>query len=108
MLSEKDVSRLAELARIALTPAERKSLLKDLEKILAHFEELKSVDTDGVVPMAGLRLAEAGSGHAEAGGSRGTNVTREDVASGTPQVPSGVEAFPETHDGFLKIPPVFE
>lgn len=94
MLSKKDVSHLAELARLALTPAERKSLLKDMEKILAHFEELKVVDTEGVIPMVG--------------GTREMNAVREDVASVAPQVSSGAEAFPETHDGFLKIPPVFE
>lgn len=94
MLTEKDVSHLAELARIALSSEEKRSLLRDLEKILAHFEELKEVNTDDVPPMAG--------------GTHAENVFREDVASGTPQVSSGAEAFPEAHDGFLKIPPVFE
>jgi aspartyl-tRNA(Asn)/glutamyl-tRNA(Gln) amidotransferase subunit C len=93
MLSEKDVTHLAELARLALSPAEKKALLNDLEKILAHFEELKTVDTEGVPPVAG--------------GTTEKNVVREDVAGAIPQALSGVEAFPESQSGFLKIPPVF-
>ncbi len=98
---------MAELARLALSAGEKRALLKDLEKILAHFEELKTVNTDGVAPMAGPCLAEAGSSHAEAGGSRMKNAFREDEA-GTP-LPAEVAraAFPETQSGFLKIPPVF-
>ena len=94
MLSEKDVTHLAELARIALTPAERKSLLKDLEKILAYFEELKAVDTEDVAPIAG--------------GSHGTNAVREDEGGTALPAEAARAAFPETQSGFLKIPPVFE
>ncbi len=96
MLTEKDVAHLAELAHIALTAEEKRSLLRDLEGILAHFEELKGVDTEHVPPMAG--------------GTRLTNALRGD-GEGAPlaaaPVPSGVEAFPETRAGFLKVPPVF-
>ncbi|MFH1161912.1 MAG: Asp-tRNA(Asn)/Glu-tRNA(Gln) amidotransferase subunit GatC [Candidatus Jorgensenbacteria bacterium] len=93
MLSEKDVTHLAELARIALAPEEKKSLLKDLGGILAYFEELKAVDTEGVRPIAG--------------GTSSMNVVREDT--GSEPIPNGlaVEAFPEAENGFLKVPPVF-
>ncbi len=93
MLSEKDVSHLAELVRIALTPDEKRSLLRDLEEILAYFEELKTLDTENVPPMTGGTFSE--------------NVTREDEAGGALAGMKAVEAFPESQGGFLKVPPVF-
>ncbi|MFH1192856.1 MAG: Asp-tRNA(Asn)/Glu-tRNA(Gln) amidotransferase subunit GatC [Candidatus Jorgensenbacteria bacterium] len=93
MLSEKDVTHLAELARMALTPSERKSLLKDLEKMLAHFEELKEVNTDGVTPMTG--------------GTQEVNAVRKDETGMKLPADATRAAFPESEKGFLKIPPVF-
>lgn len=94
MLSEKDVSHLAELARIALAPDEKQSLLHDLEEILAYFEELKTLDTENIPPMVG--------------GTRSENVAREDEAGNALPAAGAVKAFPEAEGGFLKVPPVFE
>ena len=84
---------MAKLARLDLTPEEKKNLLKDLSEIFAHFEDLQKLDTSKVEPMAG--------------GTHLKNVFREDNATETNRG-AGVEAFPESEDNFLKIPPVFE
>lgn len=93
MISKKELENLALLARIELKNEEEEKLLKDLEKILKHFEELKEVDTTGVSPMAGGIFTE--------------NVFREDERQhlGSKNI---TDSFPEKKDGFLKIPPVFE
>ncbi len=85
---------MAELARIELKKGEEEKLLKDLEKILAHFEELNEVDTKAVEPMVG--------------GTFLTNISRQDGEGERLPGDKAVAAFPETQKGFLKIPPVFE
>lgn len=94
MLTKKDLEHLAELTRIELKKEEEEKLLKDLEKILAHFEELKEVDTDGILPIVG--------------GAFSNNVLREDGEGECLPAGKSIEQFPERERGFLKIPPVFE
>lgn len=50
-LSIEDVRRIAELARIELTAAEAVPTLEQLNQVFAVIEQLKSVNTEGVVPM---------------------------------------------------------
>jgi len=108
MITQKELEHLSELARLTIKSSEEGKLLKDLSKILGHFEELKEIDTQNVPPMTSLRLAEAGSGHAKAGGTFGKNVFRTDEINEN-RLPKdrAVEQFPEKEKDFLKIPPVF-
>ena len=99
-IGKKELEHLAKLSRIELEPGEEEKLIKDLSNILEYFEELKKLDTSTVAPMTG--------------GTDLRNVFREDAkedGSGGPENTNqgaGVEAFPESNNGFLKIPPVFE
>lgn len=94
MLTKKDLEHLAGLARLDLKKGVEGKLLKDLEKILNHFEELKELNTDSVDPMAG--------------GTVNVNVWREDEARERIQKGKALEQFPEKMKGYLKVPPVFE
>ncbi len=94
-INKKTLEYLAELSRIELEEESEEKLLKDLQKILAYFEELKEVNTENIEPMAG--------------GTIGKNVFRNDeegLASSNAKGSTG--QFPEKENGFLKIPPVFE
>ncbi|HSA89467.1 MAG TPA: Asp-tRNA(Asn)/Glu-tRNA(Gln) amidotransferase subunit GatC [Burkholderiales bacterium] len=51
-LSDDQVRRLARLARIAIRPEEFAPLLERLNRVLGLVEEMRSVDTAGVEPMA--------------------------------------------------------
>jgi len=93
-INKKDLEHLAKLARIELDEAEEEKLLKDLSNILDHFKVLEELPTEDVIPMAG--------------GTDLMNVFREDEERINTNQGAGVDAFPETKDGFLKIPPVFE
>lgn len=97
-INKKELEHLAALARLELDPKEEEKLLTDLGAILEHFKELQALDTTNVEPMAG--------------GTDLKNVFREDsIENGGPENTNrgaGVDAFPESEDGFLKIPPVFE
>ncbi|MBS3935380.1 MAG: Asp-tRNA(Asn)/Glu-tRNA(Gln) amidotransferase subunit GatC [Sulfuritalea sp.] len=51
-LSLDDVSRIARLARIEISPAETEQTRDQLNHILAFVEQLQAVDTTGIEPMA--------------------------------------------------------
>ena len=93
MLNKKDLEHLAKLARIELKEREEEKLQKDLGAILDYFEELKGVDTENIAPMTG--------------GTELKSIVREDIAGGTDDTGKGPEQFPETKNGYLKVPPVF-
>jgi len=93
LINKKTLDYLAKLARIELEQKEEEKLLKDLEKILNYFEELKTLDTKDVAPMTGGTLLK--------------NIFREDEERINTNKGVGSEAFPEAQKGFLKIPPVF-
>ena len=93
-ISKEELRHLAELARIKLEPKEEDALMKDLDGILGHFEELQAIDTASTPPMTG--------------GTDLVNVFRDDAERENTNRGAGKEAFPETENGYLKIPPVFE
>lgn len=93
MLTKKDLDKLAELARMDLNGKEEGKILKDLDKILDYFGELKEADTEGIVPATG--------------GTASENVFREDSADLNLDKNKAIEAFPENSGGYLKVPPVF-
>ena len=95
IIDKKNLEHLADLSRIKLEFEKEEKLLKDMEKILEYFEELKSVDTEGIEPMAG--------------GTTQKNIFREDgqnvkIATSSEKL---TEQFPKKENGFLKVPEVF-
>lgn len=52
MISIKDVQHVAKLARLSLTEDESRQYAQQLSRIIDYFDELKSVDTEGVEPMS--------------------------------------------------------
>lgn len=97
-IGKKELEHLAQLSRIELDPQEEEKLLKDLGKILEHFVVLQELDTTNTPPMAG--------------GSDIINAFREDLVENggreNTNRGAGVDAFPESKDGYNKVPAVFE
>ncbi len=96
LIDKKTLEYLAELSRIELDKKHEEKLLKDLQKILGYFEELKEVNTENVEPMAG--------GTIEKNVLRGDELINESKTSSVQLTGQ----FPEKESGYLKIPPVFE
>lgn len=95
MITKKDILHLSSLSRIEVPEEEVGGLVKDLEQILGHFDELKNVKTDSVIPFADATHEK--------------NVTRSDASDATYlSGESATFAFPEKKNHLLKIPPVFE
>ena len=51
-ITQQDVEKVAQLARLAVTPAEMETFAKQLTQILAHVETLNQYDTRGIEPTA--------------------------------------------------------
>jgi aspartyl-tRNA(Asn)/glutamyl-tRNA(Gln) amidotransferase subunit C len=51
-VSEQDVDRVAELANLELTSAEKARMVRDLNSVLDYFAQLNELDTTSVPPMA--------------------------------------------------------
>lgn len=93
-INEKNLKHLYELTRVKINPDEESKLLKDFKGILDCFEELRELDVSNVVPMTG--------------GTDLKNVVREDGFNEIKDLRKGKEAFPETKDDYLKVPPIFK
>ncbi|MBI4276544.1 Asp-tRNA(Asn)/Glu-tRNA(Gln) amidotransferase subunit GatC [Candidatus Uhrbacteria bacterium] len=95
-LTQKDVEKIARLARIALTDAEKEQFAAELSSILAYIDQLKKVDTTSVQPtmqVTGL-----------------TNVLRDDLAV-QPTIETREEllnAAPKRTGDFVETKAVFE
>ncbi len=55
-LSDRDVLRIAELARLALTAEERDRLGRELAAILTYVEQIGTIDTGGIEPTSHVQL----------------------------------------------------
>lgn len=51
MISEKDIKKLADLAKIELSQEEIKNYKKNIQEILDYFETLKKINTEGIAPL---------------------------------------------------------
>jgi aspartyl-tRNA(Asn)/glutamyl-tRNA(Gln) amidotransferase subunit C len=94
-----DVERVAELARLELTPAEAARMLRDLNNILDYVAELNELDTKGVAPLAQVSELEA---EADAG------VVRDDALEPSLDRATVTAQAPETDGVFFKVPKVID
>lgn len=95
-ITEKDVLRVAELARLNLTEEETATYTTQLGRILAHVENLSQVDTDGVEPMT--------TGCA----SDKEYALREDVVEEPLAREDALKNAPEQESGCFKVPQIIE
>jgi aspartyl-tRNA(Asn)/glutamyl-tRNA(Gln) amidotransferase subunit C len=93
-LNLEDVARIARLARIELSAAEREATRDQLNGILGFIEQLQAVDTTGIEPMA----------HAVDVVQR----LRPDVVSETDRRADFQALAPETEAGLYLVPQVIE
>ncbi|MBC7222445.1 Asp-tRNA(Asn)/Glu-tRNA(Gln) amidotransferase subunit GatC [Candidatus Bipolaricaulota bacterium] len=93
MIDEKVMVKVEALAGLRLTPEERERLRADLEKILAYFQKLGEVLTEGVPPFSPLPGV--------------VNAFREDEPAPSLPQEEALRNAPEKEDGFFAVPPLF-
>lgn len=100
VINKETLKHLASLAHIELNAKETAQFLKDFSKITDHFSELEKINTDRINPMIG--------------GTNLKNIFRDDSVDLDRRARSVndsgriIESFPESDQGYLKIPPVFK
>ncbi len=80
------VKHVAKLANIPLTGKEEEKYLEQLAKILGYFEDLNSVDTDGVEPTFNVSGQTNVESKDEVGGCV---ISQEEALSNTPKKENG-------------------
>jgi aspartyl-tRNA(Asn)/glutamyl-tRNA(Gln) amidotransferase subunit C len=97
-LDSKDVSRIANLARLELKPAEEAAMLQQLNGFFSIVEQMSAVDTSGIEPLytplsavqeVALRL-------------------RDDVVTETDHREANQRSAPSVEDGLFLVPKVIE
>ncbi|HTR27204.1 MAG TPA: Asp-tRNA(Asn)/Glu-tRNA(Gln) amidotransferase subunit GatC [Terriglobales bacterium] len=109
-VTEKDVSYVADLANLDLTPDERARMLRDLNSILEYVDRLNELNTSGVEPMAQVS-DRYGVDVSCQGSERFDYTARDDVKEGLRASLPHEEAVanaPDTDGTFFEVPKVIE
>jgi aspartyl-tRNA(Asn)/glutamyl-tRNA(Gln) amidotransferase subunit C len=97
-----EVTHVADLANLELTPDELPRMARDLNAILGHIAELNQLDTSTTPPMA--QVAEAlGEPPAQSG-----ETLRPDTIRPSIDRAAVMAEAPETDNRFFKVPKVIE
>ena len=89
MLTEEEVKKVAEMARIELTDAEVAKFQKDLSSVLDYVAELQEVDTSGLEIVSSVTGLE--------------NVQRADVAYPVEYQQDIMANAPEKKEAYYKV-----
>jgi len=109
-VTEKDVTYVADLANLELSPQERAGMVRDLNSILDYVERLNELDTSNVEPMAQVS-DRYGVDESKQGSERFAYASREDVLQGLREsLPQNValENAPDADGTFFRVPKVIE
>ena len=99
-LSSNDISRIANLARLELAPAESERMLAQINDFFEIVEQMRAVDTTGVEPLS----------HPTMGAVTGEAALRlrEDVASEPNNREANQKSAPAVERGLFLVPKVIE
>ena len=93
-LSPEQVSWVAHLARLELSPADRDLMARQLSAILDYMDQLKQVNTDGVEPLAHPLPVQ--------------NVFRPDEPAPSLTPDEALRNAPVRHGDYFGVPAVFD
>jgi len=99
-LSSADISRIANLARLELAPAEGERMLAQINDFFGIVEQMRAVDTTGVEPLSHPTMA-AVCGEAALR-------LRDDVASEPDNREANQKSAPAVERGLFLVPKVIE
>jgi len=93
-ISKQEVEKVAKLARLEVTEAEKDAFAKQLSQILTHVEQLNRYDTKGVEPTSTVMGQ--------------VNVFREDVVRPSLPVDKALANAPEREADAFCVPKIIE
>lgn len=93
-ISREEVSHVAKLARLELSPEEMERFTGQISNILTYIEKLNQLDTKQVEPTSHVLTL--------------SNVFREDRARPSLPVEKGLENAPDSEGAFFRVPKIIE
>ncbi len=93
-ISSDEVEKVARLARLEITEAEKHAFAEQLSSILTYMEQLKAVETEGVEPTTTVL--------------KQTNVFRKDETRLSLPAERVLANAPDSEDGHFKVPRILE
>jgi aspartyl-tRNA(Asn)/glutamyl-tRNA(Gln) amidotransferase subunit C len=93
-ITKQEVEKVAKLARLEITQAEKEAFAKQLSQILTHVETLKQYDTTGIEPTATV-LGQV-------------NVFRDDVIRPSLPVDKALANAPAREGDGFSVPKIIE
>ena len=93
-LTTEQVQHIANLARLELTEEELARYREQISSILAHFEQLQTLDTETIPPTASV--------------STGESALRADQSRAGLEPDELLRNAPETEEDQFQVPPIFE
>jgi len=104
-VSAEDVRHVADLANLELTQAEEEGMIRDLNAILTHFDQLSELNVADIPPMAQVNEVLHGASGEE---SAAASALRPDEHLDSLPRESVMRSAPETDGAFFKVPKVLE
>ncbi|MEA5617210.1 Asp-tRNA(Asn)/Glu-tRNA(Gln) amidotransferase subunit GatC [Cronbergia sp. UHCC 0137] len=92
MIDREQVRKVANLARLELTPAEEEQFTTQLGSILEYVEQLSELDVSNVAPTT--RAIDV------------SNVTREDILQPYPEREAILSNAPQQEGDFFRVPKI--
>ena len=92
IIDREEVKKVANLARLEITPEEEEQFTTQLSSILEYFQQLSELDTTDVLPTT--RAIDI------------SNVTRSDFNQVYEDREALLEAAPEREDDFFRVPQI--
>jgi len=106
-VSGKDVTRVADLAKLESTADERARLVRDLNSILGYIDRLNELDTGNVAPMVQTSGSFGVDAH-KTGSERFAYASRQDIMKPSLPREAALGNAPESDGKFFKVPKVIE
>lgn len=102
-ITREDVTRVAELAHLELTPAEVDTYQSQLDQILGYVDKLREVDVADVEPMSQVLFPGSGDGAANSHPE-----LREDVVRACDYADAVLAQAADAAKPFFRVPRVIE
>ena len=93
-ISDEEMTHLKTLARLEIDPEETQHLKEDLNKILGYFEQIRTLDTEGVEELVRPTPSQ--------------NVFREDEVLPSLSQEDALSLAVEEEEGYFKVPRTVE
>ncbi|MES2457049.1 MAG: Asp-tRNA(Asn)/Glu-tRNA(Gln) amidotransferase subunit GatC [Bacteroidota bacterium] len=94
IIDKQTITKVADLARIAIEDKEADALIADMNKILTFMEKLNELDTTGVEPLVYMNHEE--------------NIWREDKVKHEITVADGLKNAAKHNESFFFVPKIIE